>query len=246
MLNALFFVVNTIDVVYLWQRASLPTGVEPRTYLHEGVHSISAAAVLSAIVLSLLFQQGPAVTQSRALKTLAHLWTIQNFVLIAGVFLRLKLFVDVSLLTEKRIYVGCFLLLVATGFIFLTVHVERGAQLGRVLWRNAVATFVLFYVIQFVDVVGIAARSNVARWEKGWPFDVHYHAGLSASAWPVLLRVARDTRRSQDAAEARKELRRIVGEEQTRTGRSDWRSWQARRAQHARRVLGEIDSLPAL
>ena len=81
-------------------------------YVHEGVFSLIAAVLLSAVVLSGIFLQDSAVTGRGWLKGLAHLWILQNLVLIAGVFLRLKLYVDAYQFTVLRVYVACFLALV--------------------------------------------------------------------------------------------------------------------------------------
>ncbi len=245
-LNALFFAVNTIDVAYLWARAELPAGVNPRAFLHEGVGSVITAVLLSAAVLSAIFQQENVVTRSRLLKNLAYAWIAQNFVLIAGVFLRLKLYVDHGGLTEKRIYVACFLGLVMAGFLFLSQHVMRGGELGRLLRRNALAALVLFYVVQFVDVVGIAAHFNVSRWEHepARGIDVPYQASLGPAAWPALARVARHID-SPFGAEARARLEESARDEQRRLAQLDWRSWQARRDRLARWLVRTIDPVPA-
>lgn len=101
------------------------------------------------------------------MKYLAFVWIAQNFVLIAGVFQRLRLYVEASQLTEKRIYAGCFLVLVGTGFVLLALFVWKRRSFNWLAGRNAVAAFVLFFVLQFADVVSAVARYNLARWQAG-------------------------------------------------------------------------------
>jgi hypothetical protein len=188
-LNALFFAVNTIDVIYLWQRAAVPEGVDPKAYLHEGVNSLIAATVLAGVVLTFLFQQSANITQSDTLKALAFTWIAQNLVLIAGVFFRLKLYVEMQEMTEKRVYVACFLLLVTVGFAFLSLHVLHGRGASRLVWRNAIATFVLFFVLQFLNVAGWICRWNFERWQAqsgAAGLNVAYNLTLGPDAWPVL------------------------------------------------------------
>ncbi len=111
--------------------------------------------------------------------------------MIAGVFFRLKLYVQAYQLTEDRVYVGCFLLLVVTGFILPAWHVLRGtATIHALIFRNAMATFALFFVIQFTNMDGWVAHYNVTRWKRKpveRTLDVAYLASLGPDAWPSLV-----------------------------------------------------------
>jgi len=229
-LNSLFFFVNTIDAVYLWWHGTLPAGVSASQYVHEGVNSLIAVTLLSAVVLAGLFQQGQEIARHRALKRLAFLWIAQNFVLIAGVLLRLVRYIEAYLLTEQRVYAVAFVLLVATGFVLLAFHIARGGSLNGLILSNGVATLALFFLMQFLNVAGWVADYNVARWESGSAktLDIAYLARLGPPAWPALARVATSGRYNL-AAEAREQLEAASSNEAAR----DWRSWQARRAFNA-------------
>ncbi len=240
-LNALFFIVNTIDVVFLWHRGGVPAGVDLKAYLHEGTHSVIAATVLSAIVLGVLFQQAGEVSRGRGLRVLAQVWIAQNLVLLAGACLRWRLYLEATgLLTAKRIHLVCFLGLVALGFVFLVLHIERGPDLRRLLWRNAVATFALFYALQFINTTGLAAHRNVSAWQRadGHGLDVQYLGEQGENAWPALLRVAQQGGPDEGhAGTARMRLRQIAEQEQARLAKEDWREIQFRRDVHARAVI---------
>jgi hypothetical protein len=189
--NALFFFVNTIDVVYLWSSAALPAGVNPSAYLHEGVQGLIFAVLLSALVLLLLFQQQLA-RGSRMLKWLSTAWVLQNMVVLAGVFLRLKLYVDELQLTLLRLGVGLFLLLVIIGFALLTIYFWQSRSLSWLVQRNILATFLLFFTVQFLDLNRFIAEYNVDRWiskKERYP-DVKYLSRLEPGSWPALQRLA--------------------------------------------------------
>ena len=246
-LNVLFFVVNSIDVIYLWSQAALPGNVSFSAFVHQGVYSLIFAVLLSAVVIAAVFQQEANVTRHRVLKTLAWVWIAQNLLLIAGVFLRLKLYVEAYQLSELRIYVGCFLLLVTVGFGLLALHVWRSGNLGTLIWRNALATFVLFFVVQFPDVAGWVARCNVEQWrrEPARTLDLAYLEALGPGAWPSLCAVA--SSRNVNAAtvvRAREIVERIASAQIERREQSDWRSYQARRENRARRLIVEAARLP--
>ena len=240
-LNALFFIVNTIDAIFLWHRGGVPAGVDLKAYLHEGTHSVIAATVLSAIVLGVLFQQEVAVSRGRALRVLAHLWIAQNLVLLAGACLRWHLYLEATgLLTAKRIHLACFLGLVALGFVFLVLHLERGPNLRQLLWRNAVATFALLYALQFINTTGLAAHRNVTVWQRadGHGLDMNYLGEQGANAWPALIRVAQQGGPNEGhVATARMRLRQIAEQERARLVRADWREIQFRRDTYARAAI---------
>jgi len=236
-LNVLFFAINTIDVVYLWQRAAPPVGVLARDYLYSGVYSLIAATALAGIVLTFLFQQPAQVISRRGLQGFAFAWILQNFVLIAGVFLRLKMFVDLSDVTEKRVYVACFLLLVAVGFALLCAHVLHGRMAGRLIWRNVVTTFVLFFVLQFLNVSGWVVRQNFSRRDRGsqgLAVNVPYNMSLGADSWPSLIEIAEHLPAGTVRDELTLDLReRARLERGSRTASRDWREIQWRHDQNA-------------
>jgi hypothetical protein len=239
LLNALFFVANTIDAVYLWRSRVLPADVNPSDYLHAGVWSLILAVVLSAGLLAAMFQQQEDISDAPLLKALGLVWVTQNLALIASVFLRLKLYVDVWQLTEKRIYVGCFLVLVITGYLLLALSIVFSRGLHWLISRNLVATFVLFFALQFPDVAGPVARFNVARWQREphHNLDLDYLVELGPNAWPALVGLADVGRGSFISVQARIRLQEIAARESELRKRRDWRSWQIRRDAGVERVL---------
>lgn len=221
--NVIFGMVNTLDAVYLWAHSALPTGLNASDYLHEGVNSLIAAVILSAVLIAGMFQQSDAVAGNMWLKRLAHAWVLQNLLLLAGVLRRLMFYTEAYQLTEKRVFVGCFLLLVMVGFLLLAWFVEKRRSFNWLLGQNAVATFTLFFALQFCDVPGWVAHYNVGRWEQSGELDVAYLASLGPTAWPDLIQVARSTRKKSTSDAARQTLKGLVDE-----SRIDWRGYQWR------------------
>jgi len=236
-LNGLFFVVNTLDALYLWTRVSLPAGVSYSQYVHDGVESLVAAVLLSAAVLAALFQQDAAVSQTRTLKRLGYIWIAQNGILIAGVVLRLVRYIQACLLTTQRVYALCFVLLVAAGFVLLAVHIARNGSLNGLILSNGVATLALFFALQFLDVEGCVARYNVAAWERNpqRSLDVGYLETLGDPAWASLARVAAS--QHPQAGAVRGWLQNVRTEERKALDLQNWRSWQGRHAWNATWLL---------
>jgi len=249
-LNLLFCVVNTIDATFLWMHRAIPVGVDPYEFIHEGTNSLITATVLSAIVLSAIFHQTPEISRRRALRVLAHVWVAQNLVLLASIGLRLWLYVDFAhLLTAKRIHLGCFLGLVALGFFFLLLHIERGPDLRRLLWRNALASFVLLFTIQFVNTTGISAAWNVTRCltVPGWGIDLAYLDRQGFDAWPALSRLAAAPSSVDEVKipQARALLQKRAAEARTMIAQLDWRERQFRRDAYAAQLIAASEASPA-
>lgn len=236
-LNILFFVVNTIDALYLWVHTQLPVGMNYTEYVHEGVNSLIAAVLLSAVVLSALFQQDEVVSQSRALKRLSCFWIAQNFVLIAGVMLRLVRYIQMSQLTPPRVYAICFVMLVAAGFVLLAIHIARNRTLNWLILSNALATWTLFFILQFLNIDGWVANYNVSNWEQNpsRALDMGYLKRLGFPAWPAFQRIA-DSKKPQ-AVEATRWLKQTKDTEQSLRNSRNWRSWQARYEWNLDRLL---------
>ena len=240
---------NTIDAAYLWQQAKLPEGVSFSTFVHTGVYSLIFATLLSAGEKETMFHQSIEIVRSRGLKALALLWIAQNLVLIAGVFLRLKLYVEAYQLSELRIYVGCFLLLVTAGFGLLAWHVVRDGTLGTLVFRNVLATFALFFVLQFPDVAGYVARFNVNQWrhDSHRMLDTDCLESLGPGGWTALCAVASQADALRPGvADAKARVHRLAASEAERSNQSDWRSYQVRRAAADQLLLRTAQQLHAI
>ncbi len=200
--------------------------------------ALVAAVLLSAVVLVGLFQQTGQVVASRAVRLLSVFWVLQNLALISSVLLRLKLYVNAYQLSELRVYVGFFLVLVSTGFGLLAWRILRGKGLNWLLFSNACAAFGLFFVVQYLDVAGWVANYNVALWQKDTQrtLDVEYLKNLGPSAYPALAVVAGAVSRPEARA-ARERLLDLKALELGRAREWNWRSYQARHECYARWIM---------
>ncbi|HEV7401344.1 MAG TPA: DUF4173 domain-containing protein [Chthoniobacteraceae bacterium] len=232
-LNVLFCYVNTLDVVYLWEKAKLPVGVNRSEFLHEGVQSLTIAVLLSAVILVALFQQKLAVG-SRALQVLATAWVVQNLVVISGVCKRVALYVGDYDLSLLRVGVLLFLALVIAGYVLLAVYFWSGKGLGWLLRANVLATFGLFFVVQFIDLDAAVAQYNVDRWLRPGAKlgDVAYLASLGHGGWPAMIQLSRARR----GVEMVGLVDHAAEEANAELAVHDWRRWELRRRQHAQEM----------
>lgn len=232
--NLLFFLTNSLDVVYLWMSQSLPEGVSYSAYVHKGVYSLIVAVVLSAVILALIFQQERAAVQSRWLKGLALFWIAQNLFLVLGVLMRLHLYVDAHWLTPKRVYVALFLLLVTVGYVLLARHILKTGSLKQLLLGNAAAVFVLFFTLQFINVPAYVADYNYRQWLANPSRNVtemHFDTVLGREIIPLLVQVANSGLDEPAVADARRQLTAVSFMSVQPGDDVPWQSWQWRQAQ---------------
>ena len=223
--NLIFLCGNAADLLYLWAGEGLPVGVTYAQFVHEGTISLIVAVLLSALVLTLVFQQAPNVAGRRDLKLLAHVWIAQNLFLIASVSLRLKLYIEAYNMTVLRLGLLIFLLLVVAGYVLLAVKIQKEKSLAWLLGGAICAVFFTFYLTQFLNLGGWSADYNVRRWEQdpSRNLDVCYLAYLGPAAWPALDRAC-----AHDPDVARQYAARFnVGAERPDQPPSldNWRTW---------------------
>jgi hypothetical protein len=189
-LNLLFLVANIADARFLWTGQALPAGVDYKAYVHEGVNVLIFTVILSAIVLTTIFQQALSVAQSRGLKVMAYFWIAQNLFLMVGVALRIKVYIVDYEMTVARLGVIIFLLLVSVGFALLTIKIVRDKSFSWLVGGCMLAVFATFYITQFLDLAGWSANYNIAVWEKERTrtLDSYHLYAYGPDAWPALRR----------------------------------------------------------
>lgn len=246
-LNALFLMANTADALHLWAHQALPPGVSYAAFVHRGTEALILATLLSGAVITAIFQQQAEVTRSVPLRALALGWIAQNVLLIASVALRLWLYVEAYQLSVLRVGLGLFLLLVAGGFGLLAWQVLRGIGLRRLVLANAALAFGIGFAVQFVDIPGLVARTNVGLWRgsldagRPHPLDLEHLVALGPAAWPALMAVAEEARAPASLRFAAQwHLARAAWLLRVAPPARSWQSVQLRRDRLRKRVLAFV------
>ena len=233
-LNALFFLSNTIDTIYLWGNHALPSNVTMSGYLHEGVWSLSIAAIFSGLLLAFLWLQGESIRKNIKIRVNSLFWVVQNLLLLAGVLRRLLLYVESYNLSTQRIYVAVFLLLVTIGFIMIATMIVRNYSVRWLLGANTLSALICFYLLQFLPVNYWVAHYNVDRWfeerDSGKKIDLPYLNRLGSSSIPALQKFVDDPTQINlpDPSiywETTQEAQKILDSFKS-TKLSNWRKWQ--------------------
>jgi hypothetical protein len=188
-LNALFLGYNALDAVYLWGGYA-PSGMTHTEYAHAGTVWLTVAFVASTIVLGALFR-GPIEYDARGklARGLAYAWAGQNFLLAAGTFRRITMYIAYSGLTELRI-VGIFGTSLATlGLAIIVYKVWYRRTMLWVLRRQLDALAVAVAIFVVTPTGALAMRYNVARIaaDQYRPLLHLYEQPIRAEAVPALL-----------------------------------------------------------
>lgn len=210
--NLLFFAYNALDAVYLWA-GTPPPGLDHTTYAHRGTAWLTVSLLLATIVLGVMFRRGmnARTPQTRLVRTLALAWAAQNFVLAAGTFRRIAMYVDDSGLTTLRCFGILGVVVVAIAFALIVLKVARRHTALWLLRRQLDAFLVALVVWTVAPVDAIVWSFNVDRIERGEdkPLLHLFEQGISAEAVPALTRLL-DHRDPLVAAGVAERLR-IVG-----------------------------------
>lgn len=189
-LNILFFIANFADAIFLWSGQTLPKGVTYSGFVHHGVNTLIVTVLLSAFVLTTIFQQALGVVRNRELKLLGIIWIAQNLFLLLSVGLRLKLYIEAYDMTVLRLGVIIFLFLVAVGYALLTIKILWDHTLSWLVGGCVLAIFGVLFITQYLDLAGWSANYNEAQWEKDRSrnLDIGYIYQLGPAGWPALQR----------------------------------------------------------
>ena len=221
--NLLFAVETMLDVVYLWAGAALPDGINYAAYAHRGAYPLIVTALLAAGFVLLAIRRSSAGTETTLVRTLLYVWVGQNVMLVLSSILRLKLYMDIYLLTYWRLAALIWMGLIAVGLILIIARIALNRSARWLIRMNLVALFATLYVCALVNFDAIIADHNVTHSREaggmGVNLDGAYLASLGPQAIPALTRLA-----SAPYSAAR--LTHLL--EEQACDMASWRSWSFR------------------
>lgn len=186
LLNILLFVVNAIDISYIWFGYKFGDKVNLTSMIHEGTGILIVSIILAIIVLLVVFEGNlNFYTKSKYLKWGAYCWIAQNFLLVISVLLRDYYYIHESGLAYKRIGVLFYLALVLVGLVTVFWKIYRKKTNYYLFRVNAWAVIVLLVFSTVVDWDEWIADYNISH-NKNILLPVDFMVGLSNKALIVL------------------------------------------------------------
>ena len=188
--NALFAVQTVMDLMYLWGGVRLPDGLTYADYAHRAAYPLIITAILAgAFVLAAMRRNGPGQA-SPLIRGLVYLWIGQNVWLVVSAILRLKLYLDVYMLTELRIAAGIWMGLVMVGLILILARILFDKSNKWLVTANLTALALTLYGLAWINLPALISRYNVEHsiemTGQGFPLDTYYMTDLGPEAIPAL------------------------------------------------------------
>jgi hypothetical protein len=214
-------------------------GLTVANYARSGFFEL---VVIAGIVLAVLLvaddvldrSEGPSRVRFRQLGQV--LLALVGAVLVSAVF-RLVLYVQYHGLTADRFLALAILCWVAAVLAWFGMTVLRGVR-TRFAPGVLVISAVWLMSLNVVNPERLIVAVNVARAERGLPFDVAYHARLSADAVPSLL-AASDRLPAVQGVALRAQLRDVWRDRMVERG--NWRQWTVSYLRAAQRLPAAAD-----
>jgi Domain of unknown function (DUF4173) len=186
LLNTLLFLINIIDVKYVWLGFTFSKDANVAAYVHEGAWLLIVSIVL-AMLLLLFFFRGNLnyYKKNKWLRYGAYVWIIQNAFLVLSVFNRDYYYISHYGLAYKRIGLLFFLSMVLAGLATVFLKIYYAKTVYFLLRINAWAAIILLVLASSINWDETIAQYNLAR-KSTIPLDVPFLLSLSDKTLPLI------------------------------------------------------------
>lgn len=150
MLNLLIFVVNIIDLNWIYFGFEVPENFNLKQFVHEGTYLLILSILLSMVIVLYFFRDSlNFYKKNKALVLLGKIWIVQNAFLTFSVFVRNFHYIDYHGLASKRIGMVAFLAMCIFGLITLLIKVNKKKSAFYLLRVN---TWFIFICLVFMSL----------------------------------------------------------------------------------------------
>jgi len=184
LLNLLLFVVNILDIQFMFIDNKLPKGVTYSEFVHQGTGMLITSIVLAIAIILFYFRGGLNFSdRNKAIKTLAYIWIIQNAFMILSTMFRNNMYVTEYGLTYKRIGVYVYLLLTLIGLITTFIKIKRIKSTAYLFRINGWIFYTVLVCSAVINWDRFIADFNI---HKAKQVQVDYLLDLSYTVLPQL------------------------------------------------------------
>ncbi len=161
-LNMLLFVVNLIDIIYVWFSPAPEGALALKLYVHEGTYLLILAILLAMGIILVLFRKNiNFIPNNQKLRNLAYFWLAQNAVLAFSVGMRNFKYIEDCGLAYKRIGVFIFLILTFYGLKTMYKKISEKKTLHYVIHKNAWALYLALIVSSCINWDVFITKYNI-------------------------------------------------------------------------------------
>lgn len=185
LLNILLLVVNAGDVYVFFLGGRLPENTTYANLLHEGSGLLSLSVILAILVLLILFKPSLHFAKNNVtLIVMAHLWLIQNLVMVVTLGAKNVLYINNYDLTHFRIGIFVWLMIVTSGIVLTLYSFYKKYSIWWLLKNNSVAVLGIYAMFNW-DVFIAKFNIQMSAQKKETP-DYNYLIGLNDDALPII------------------------------------------------------------
>lgn len=186
LLNLLLFLVNLLDIIYLWGKSGLPEGMTYSTFVHQGTGTLIASIVIAITIILFLFRSSlNFYEKNKILKYLVFIWIIQNLFMIFSTAFRNHIYISEYVLTYKRIGVYVYLILAGIGLVTTFIKVLKIKSNWYLVRKNSMIFYIILILGCTVSWDKIITNFNLAHSKN---IDYKYLISLSDINLPQLLK----------------------------------------------------------
>lgn len=187
MLNALLFIVNCIDISWIWFGFEVPDEFDLKTFVHEGTYLLIFSILLSMGIF-LYFFRGSLnfFSKNKWLLLLGKVWIAQNIILTLSVFIRNYHYIGYHGLAGKRIGVIAFLLMTVFGLLSLIYKANNKKTTAFLVRLNGWFITITMSVMTLINWDRVIVDHNLSHANPG-EIDVDYYLKLDETVAPTIL-----------------------------------------------------------
>lgn len=191
LLNVMLFLVNVLDLVYIWAGKGLPEEVTYSDFLRQGVGAIILSIFIAITIILFFFRSHlNFFEKNKAIKILVLFWIIQNAFMIVSTILRNNMYIAEYSLTYKRIGVYVWLAVCLSGLAITFMKVMYRKTNWFLITKNGWALYFTFIFLSLFNWDLIIANTNI---KNSRTLDKYYLLDLNASVLPKVLDMKIDT-----------------------------------------------------
>ncbi len=162
----------------------LPQGYNYSEYARSGFFELCRVAGLNAVFIfaAHVFTKNASKTAILVKKSVIILLSICSLCLIATAMAKMFLYINAYGMTQKRVYVSLFMILMALGFVF-TVFAQFFSKI-KMTWVCLVLSLLMIIVPAFSNFDSVIASYNISRYMDNTLYSVDYDYLDSIAAMP--------------------------------------------------------------
>ena len=186
LVNVLLFIVNAIDINWIWFNFEYSGDINLSEFVHEGTYLLILSILISIGTILYFFRKNlNYLSGNGTLVVAASIWILQNIILVFSVAIRNIHYITHYGLAYKRIGVFIFLGLTTYGLITLFLKIKNKNSSFFILRHNSWSIYCAFVFMSIINWDMLIVKHNINHSERN-NIDIEFLLSLSDKTLPVI------------------------------------------------------------